>query len=233
MNSLSILDDIEVIDLRRQLLFLFVSISLLLFSFNIVNASMGIQKGDWFEYSVTWSGTPPTTYYAVGLRGEAIYYEPGYNMITIKWETELNNGEITTYTEVTSLEDGALDFRLIPANSEIGDVLPNEYFDSIDIDGTEEYAYAGEERTLLWAIEDIGTFHWDKETGIQVQYDSEVDGVPRKILLEKTSLWETNGESIETGLDLTLIVGLVVAVVAILLIVLLILRKRKKTTEKP
>lgn len=230
MGSLLILNDIEVIDLRRQVFFLCVLIGLFSVSINVVHATIVVEEGDWFEYSVTWSGTPPTTPYAVGLRGEAIYYEPGYNMITIKWETELNNGDITTYTEITSLDDGALDFRLIPANSEIGDVLPNEIFDSIDIDGTEDHTYAGEERTLLWAIEDFGSFHWDKETGIQVQYDSEFEGVPRKILLEKTSLWESTEESTDPGLDPTLIVGLGVAIVAILLIVFLILRRRKKTT---
>lgn len=228
IGILLIFSDIGVVDLRRQVFFLCVLIGLFSVSINVVNATIVIEEGDWFEYSVTWSGTPPITPYAVGLRGEAIFYEPGYNMITIKWETELNNGEISTYTEITSLDDGALDFRLIPANSEIGDVLPNEFFDSIDIDGTEEYAFAGEERTLLWATEDFGTFHWDKETGIQVQYDSEVDGVPRKIQLEKTSLWESTDETTETGLDLTLIVGLGVAIVAILLVMFLILRRRKK-----
>lgn len=224
----------EVLCLKKRLIsltsFLFLVIGLFSVSINLVNANIVIEEGDWFEYSVTWSGTPPTTPYAVGLRGEATYYEPGYNMITIKWETELNNGEIQTYTDIASLEDGAFDFRLIPTNSEIGDVLPHEIFGPIDIDGTEEYAYAGEERTLLWAIEDFGTFHWDKETGIQVQYDSEVDGVPRKIQLEKTSLWEITDESTEAGLDLILIVGLGVAIVAILLIMFLIIRRRKKTT---
>ncbi len=224
-----VFDDIEVFDLRRNVFILCVLICLFSVSINVVNATVGIEKGDWFEYSVTWSGTPPTTYYAVGLRGEATI-DSG-NSITIKWETELNNGEITTHIDIVMLRVGATDFRLIPANSEIGDVLHDEHFGPIDIDGTEQYVYAGEERTLLWAIEDFGTFHWDKETGIQVQYDSEVDGVPRKIQLEKTSLWEITDESTETGLDLTLIAGLVVAVAAILLVVLLFVRRKKKTTS--
>ena len=69
---------------------------------------------------------------------------------------------------------------------------------------------------------------WDKNTGVLTQGDWNYSpDLQSHWLLEETSLW---GQS---GLDIVLVVGLIIAVAAILLIVFLILRRKKKTTENP
>jgi LPXTG-motif cell wall-anchored protein len=95
--------------------------------------------------------------------------------------------------------------------------------------GTEEYGYAGEERTLVWSIFSLGGIHWDQTTGVLTQADWEYSPtLHAKYVLDKTSLWGSQ----RTGLDSTLIISLGVVVAAIILIVLFFIRRKKKDQEE-
>ena len=118
---------------------------------------------------------------------------------------------------------------IIGANLKVGDQFYHEQMGNVVIVYIEDYMYASEERTVICSMFSEGNFHWDKTTGVLTQHDGNYPPTLEvKWLLTKTSLWGSG-----TGLDLTLVAGLVVAVAAILLIVFLFLRKRKKTIENP
>ena len=188
--------------------------------------TFGLEDGDWFEYSVSWTGGEPESYYAVNFKGEVVSVTD--EIIEIQWESENVGGQTHTYSETYNINLGSHDFWVIPANSEIGDLLVNEEWGTIDVDGVEYYGYAGSERTVLWAVEDFATMHWDKETGLIVQHDCDYTGLHRRLLLERTNVWGTE----TSGLDPLFVIALVLIVAGILLILLLLFRRKKKKDKK-
>jgi hypothetical protein len=192
----------------------------------VTSSSFGVRTGDWLEYTVDYSKIP-SEYHTVRKRIEVIGVDE--NSVTTLYERELANGNTETRTEVFTLEEGGEDFLIIPADLEVGDVIPNAEHGSISIDGFEKYSYAGEERIVLWAIEEFGTFHWDKETGIQVQADSESNGIIRKMVIEKTNIW---GSSDQIGLDTTLVLTLIIPILLIIILIMIIRRKMKNDKNK-
>ena len=190
------------------------------------NSLFGVKKGDWMEYSISYIGDTSDDYWHK-IRIEV--KDVPIDDITLSWEIELLNGESISFTETYDFAEGVNDLMIIEANLEVGDQFYHEQVGIVVIEYIEDYNYAGEERTVIWARFSDFTTHWDKITGVTTQAEwTSPSGMKIKWLLEKTSLWGSTG----TGLDLALVVGLVGAIAAILLIVFLFLRRKKKTTEK-
>jgi hypothetical protein len=184
--------------------------------------SFGLNEGDWFEYSVTWTGGEPEWYYAVSFKGEVLSVTD--KIIEIQWESEDVSGRTGTHTEIYDVNLGGHTINIIPADLQIGATIFSEDHGVIDIDGEEDYDYAGYTRHVLWAVEDFGVVHWDEETGLLVQSDTEVGELHRKMLLEKTNAWENE----TAGLDLILVAAVGIIIVTIFLILLIIFRRKKK-----
>jgi hypothetical protein len=188
--------------------------------------SVGVNEGDWLEYAVTYTGDPSADMWErIRLDIERIQG----NNITIQWTITLINGETRSFTETYDFEVGVYDLFVIEANLEVGDEFYHEQMGQVVLGGTEEYGYAGEERTLVWSIFSLGGIHWDKTTGVLTQADWEYSPtLHAKYVLNKTSLWGSQ----RTGLDYTLIVGLGVVVAVILMIVLFFIRRKKKEDQE-
>jgi hypothetical protein len=184
--------------------------------------SVGVNEGDWWEYAVTYTGDPPNYMWErVRIEVERIQG----NNISLSWITTLLNGETGSVTYTYDFEIGVHDLFIIEANLDVGDEFYHEEMGKVVLSGTEEYGYAGEERTLVWSmVSDDLSGHWDKTTGVLTQADWEYSPtLYAKYVLDKTSLWGSQS----SGLDYTLIVGLGVVVAAVLLIVLFFIRKKK------
>jgi hypothetical protein len=182
--------------------------------------SVGVNEGDWLEYAVTYTGDPSADMWErIRLDIERIQG----NNITIQWTITLINGETRSFTETYDFEVGVYDLFVIEANLEVGDEFYHEQMGQVVLGGTEEYGYAGEERTLVWSIFSLGGIHWD--TQADWEYSPTLHA---KYVLNKTSLWGSQ----RTGLDYTLIVGLGVVVAVILMIVLFFIRRKKKEDQE-
>jgi hypothetical protein len=188
--------------------------------------TFGLKKGDWFDYSVTWTGGNPEWYYLVSIKGEVISVSD--EEVEIQWESENVGGQKQTYSETYHVNLGGHTINIIPADLEIGHSIFSEDHGVIDIDGEECYDYAGSNRHILWAVEDFGTIHWDREAGLLVQSDSEVGELHRRMLLEKTNAWENEN----AGLDLILIAAVGIISIAILLFLLILFRRKKKKEKQ-
>jgi hypothetical protein len=121
--------------------------------------SVGVNEGDWLEYAVTYTGDPSADMWErIRLDIERIQG----NNITIQWTITLINGETRSFTETYDFEVGVYDLFVIEANLEVGDEFYHEQMGQVVLGGTEEYGYAGEERTLVWSIFSLGGIHWDE-----------------------------------------------------------------------
>jgi hypothetical protein len=182
--------------------------------------SFRVEKGDWMEYSISYTGSPPDSF---GSKIRIEVEDIQDNNITLTWDVELLNGEKTSDTETYDLELGVHDLIMISANLDVGDYFYHEQFGIVDIGGIEDYAWAGEERTVVWALLSDGSGHWDQETGILTQGDwNYSESLKGTWILEKTNRWGLN-----EGLDPLFIVGMAATTIAALVLGLLFMRRKR------
>ena len=188
----------------------------------IVNedVSVGVKGGDWMEYSVSYTGSPPETspkWFRVEI--ERIQ---GTN-ITIQWSLEMINGEKNSYSETYDLRVGFHDMIIIGAGLELGDEFYHDQFGLVPIKYVEDYEYAGETRSLVATSITEGVLHWDVNTGVLTQNDWKLSpDLELHWLLEKTNLWG------QTGIDMIFVAGLGISIVVTLTILFLFFRRKKK-----
>ena len=188
----------------------------------IVNedVSVGVKGGDWMEYSVSYTGSPPETspkWFRVEI--ERIQ---GTN-ITIQWSLELINGEKNSYSETYDLRVGFHDMIIIGAGLNLGDEFYHDQFGIVPIKYIEDYEYAGETRSLVATSITEGVLHWDVNTGVLTQNDWKLSpDLELHWLLEKTNLWG------QTGIDMIFVAGLGISIVVTLTILFLFFRRKMK-----
>ena len=152
------------------------------------NIVVTVKSGDWMEYSASHSGNYPDD---LSKRFSMKVEEIDGTKITASGEGQnLDGKDWSIPSETYDLETGFHDLLLIPSGLDVGDQFYHEEFGNIEIQGVENYEYAGEERTVVWATFLGNALHWDQDTGVLCQADwnwsSDYDA---RWILDKTSLW--------------------------------------------
>ena len=132
----------------------------------LAEISVGVKEGDWIEYNVTYTGSPPDSY-PTWVRID-IQSVQGTS-ITINVRRELLNGTLDTRQLTFDLESGAEDLIIIPANLNNGDSFYHEAVGNITISGVEDETYAGVKRTVVYATGTQIMLYWDKATGVLLE----------------------------------------------------------------
>ncbi|KON33895.1 MAG: hypothetical protein AC479_02965 [miscellaneous Crenarchaeota group-6 archaeon AD8-1] len=200
-------------------------ISALLLSSLIVSTfaqvTVGLKEADWIEYEITYTGTPPD-WYPENARFEVLTIQG--TRITLELKTKALDGTENTNNVTFSLEDGAPDFIIIPANLNIGDEVYHKEVGSIKILGIEEYTYEGDTRELVYGSFVDLDYNWDRKTGIVIQIDQTTDTYTQSWLAVNTNIVQTQA----LDLDPMILYGTIIAVVGIILIIVAGILKRKK-----
>ena len=182
---------------------------------------MGVNEGDWMEYQVTYTGTPPDDH-PKWIKSEVQSVQG--TSITLKVERELLNGTSDTKSLPFYLETGAPDLIAIPANLNSGDTFFHEEVGNIAIGGVEDSIYAGAKRTVVYATVSQIVFHWDKTTGILLQADQYTTNFTQKWKAEKTNMWQAQ----MFGLDPIVFYALIIVVIPLVATVAFFLFRRRK-----
>ena len=182
--------------------------------------SVGVKDGDWIEYEISYTGSPPNTY-PKWMKIEITNIQG--TSITADLTVERLDGTSDTNSGTFNLETGVIDLLLIPANLEVGEEFYHEDFGNIAIEGTEENAYAEANRVLNYATIEQLAIHWDKTTGILVQSDQSTEDFTQKLIADKTNMWQPQ----IFGLDSTIFYVLIVAIFVIIAIIAFLLLKRR------
>ena len=187
----------------------------------LAQVSIGVKEGNWIEYEITYTGTPPQTYPETArFEVQAIQ---GTN-ITLEIKTvSLEAAEITNPVTF-NLEDGAPDFIIIPANLNVGNEVNHSELGIIEILGIEEYTFEGVTRELIYGGFGDLDYHWDRTTGIVIQIDQTTETYTQSWLAVSTNIVQTE----ISELDPMLLYGIIIPIIIILLIVTLFILKRKK-----
>jgi hypothetical protein len=185
--------------------------------------SVGVKQGDWIEYQVTFTGTPPEGHAVTWARMDIVTVQ-GRN-ISLAIASKLSNGTWVNETVQLNLEAGQLgDDFIIPANLNSGDT----FFDkrgNITISGVEERTYAGAKRTIVSETAQQTTYYWDKATGVLVEGNSSYTDFAMYTKVDKTNMWQPEAVGPDSTVFYALAIGATVTIVAV--IAVLFLRRRK------
>ena len=184
-------------------------------------ASVGLKEGDWIEYEITYTGTPPETYPQTARFEVQTIQETN---ITLEIKTNALDGAEIITTVTFTLEDGAPDFIIIPANLNVNDEVNHEEQGRIEILGIEEYTFEGEKRELVYGTTDDLDYHWDRTSGIVIQIDQTTDTYTQSWLAVNTNIVQMQA----SDLDPLILYGVIIVVIIIIIVVAMLLFRRKK-----
>jgi hypothetical protein len=186
--------------------------------------SVGVKQGDWIEYQVTFTGTPPEGHAVTWARMDVVSVQ-GKN-ITLAVAAKQSDGSWLNETVQLNLEAGQLgDDFIIPANLNNGDTFFDKGHGNITISGVEERTYAGAKRTVVSGTAQQTTYYWDKATGVLVEGNSSYTDFAMYTKVDKTNMWQPEAVGPDSTVFYALAIGATVTIVAV--IAVLFLRRKK------
>jgi hypothetical protein len=212
------------VTLTTALLILILAVS----STGFAQLPVGVKKGDWIEYNVTYTGDPLAGHNINSARMEILDVQ-GDN-ITVKITSRLSNGSTENYTSTLNLAIGhMIDDFIVPANLRAGDKFYDENYGNMTITRAEQHEYAGATRTVVYATTNDNTYVWDQKTGVSVEGNSQTSTYTMHSIVASTNMWQHSLEM--SSLLVGLLVTLFLVVIAIVLAALFY-KKRKQNHAK-
>lgn len=176
---------------------------------------VGVKKGDWIEYQVVFTGTPPAGHEVTWARTEVINVQG--TLINLNITTKFFDGTLLNETITLNLETGQLgDEFIIPANLNKGDTFFDKYHGTVTISAVEERTYAGAKRIVVSATAAQSTYYWDKATGVLVEGISEFPEYTIHSIVDKTNMWQPQVFGWEPAVFYALLILVAAAIVVII-----------------
>ena len=186
--------------------------------------SLGVKKGDWIEYNVSFTGDPPTEHDAVWARMEVESVEG--KRVKASFTLQLSNGAIVDLVEDLDFESGRLmDLFIIPANLDVGDQFYDNLVGNVTIDRVEIRMYVSAARSVVHGVAVQTDWYWDKSTGVVVEARTSSSVYTLNTIAATTNLWSPQILGLDSFIFYSFVIA-VLAVVVIGMVVLVFLRKR-------
>jgi hypothetical protein len=189
--------------------------------------SVGVKKGDWIEYQVSYTGSPTAGHDINWARMEMLDVQ-GTN-ITVKITSRYSNGTTENITSNLNLETGQLiDDFIIPANLKSGQTFYDENLGNVTISKAEQHQYAGVTRTVLYASASQNTYVWDQATGISVEGTAQGTDYYMHTVAVDTNMWQPSA-----GFnDAVVLVVVSVLIVAVLIVLGVLFHRRRSAKQR-
>jgi hypothetical protein len=194
----------------------------------LAQLSVGVKKGDWIEYNVTYTGSPTAGHDVDWARMEITDVQ-GTN-ISVNITSRFPNGTTENTTSTLNLKTGHLiDDFIIPANLKAGDTFLDENLGNVTISKAEQHQYAGATRTVLYASTNTNTYVWDQTTGVSVEGTAQTVDYSIHTKVANTNMWQQS-----SALNMTpiLIISLVALIVMIVMVAALYYWRKKPISQK-
>ena len=190
----------------------------------LAEISVGVKKGDWVEYQVTFTGVPDEEHDVTWAKMEIEAVEG--TQINLNITVKFSDGTLEPQTATLNLETGQLgDSFIIPADLNSGDTFFDKNVGSITISGVEERTYAGATRTVVHAATSETTYYWDRATGVLVEGISQFPEYTMNSIVDKTNMWQSQLFGLDPTVFYVLVIGATVLIVVVL--AFLIVRRKK------
>jgi len=204
---------------------------LLVFSVFVSSAvcvEVGVKAGDWAEYSVGYSGSPPE-YYPQQIRIEVLDVQA--TNVTLSVERVLINGTVDVHNVTGDVAFGMRDLFIIPANISAGDSFFQVVVGGVPVAEIEDVPYAGAERSILLGMVSQISFRWDKATGILVEAVQESSNFTQRLLITETNMWQSEPSEPPSGPRLDAATAAVVVVLVVAASLVYVLSRRRRATR--
>jgi len=210
---------------KSVLLLLVLLISLFVIESAFASISVGVKKGDWIEYQVSFTGTLPDESHAVNAARLEVEDVQG-TAVHIRIVSNYTDGTQDSTNPALNLETGHLiDDFVIPAGLLVGDKFIDSNVGNITIARVEHRTYAGATRTVLSSTIGFNTYFWDQVTGVSVEGITETPSYTMHTLATATNIWQPQNPQPET---MTVYILIIVAVVVIMAVVAFVFWRRKE-----
>ena len=209
----------------KRKLYLITSLLTVLIGVNIVIAeiSVGVKKGDWIEYQVTFTGIPDEAHDVTWAKMEIVTVEG--TQINLNITVKFSDGTLEPQQATLNLKTGQLgDDFIIPANLNSGDTFFDKNVGTITINSIEKRTYAGATRTVVHAATEETSYYWDKATGILVEGESQFPQYTMHTIADKTNMWQPQ----LFGMNPTVFYGLVIGTTVLIAVLAFLIIRRKK-----
>ena len=189
------------------------------------DALIGVKRGDWVEYSVSFTGRPPPEHDAIWARMEVTGVEE--QRVNATFVSQLANGTVLTVEEDLDFATGRLiDMFVIPSGLNSGDSFYAQGVGEIVIDSVDVRSAVGASRTVVHAETEDTQWFWDRTTGIVVEARTANVVYTLDTVAISTGLWGQQILGVESAIIYAIVVVFALAVITGA-IVLCVRRKRR------
>ena len=193
--------------------------------------SVGVKKGDWMEYNVTTTGSPPKEHNIIWARMEILDVQG--TEFSANVTTEAPDGTLSSLIRFFNIGEGQVSYWIIiPANLDPGDSFYDKSMNrNVTIEGEKERVIADATRTITYANTPEWHKEWDKSHGIYVATIDSLGDYTINATAIATNMW--NPDTF-LGINQMVFYGLaaVILVLAVLMLASLMIVARTKKTEK-
>jgi hypothetical protein len=218
---------VQLFFMKRNICLIMVSCLFLFYVFLAsvaADVSVGVKQGDWIEYSVAFTGSPPVEHDVVWARMEVMNVTR--RRVNAMFISQLSNESMLNVVEDLDLEAGRLiDLFIIPSGLNVGDKFFDQVVGDVMIDAVEVRTYAGASRTVVRAAAVDTQWFWDRSTGVAVEARTSNSVYTLDTIVISTGLWSPQ----ILGLDQTVfyILLIISAAGAVIVAAVLVLRRKR------
>src|SRR5208283_89703 len=191
-----------------------------------VSPSAGVKAGDWIEYTISETGTPPAAQDVTWAKIEILSVQGP--VIQSNFTVRYVNGTLMSAVRDFNFTAGQTQaWIIIPANLSPGE----SFYDSsipgnVTIQGQMQKTVAGASRTIIYANTTTRNKEWDKATGMFTQTQDNEGNYTVYGHVIATNIWSPQILGLNQIVFYTIIVVGIVVVVAVALVLVFARRKR-------
>jgi len=193
--------------------------------------AVGVKAGDWIEYTVRATGTPPPEQDLDWVRIEILDVEG--SVFHANFTVRNVNGTVSSAIRNFNFTEGTVaDWIIIPSKLNPGDTFYDTFKQvNVTIEGEKQKIVADASRTVTHASDAIRNKEWDKATGVFTGANDNVGNYTINAQAVATNMWSPQ----ILGLDQTVFYALVAVsvVMAIVILALVIAVARRKKIKIP
>jgi hypothetical protein len=190
------------------------------------STSVGVKKGNWVEYSVSATGTPPPEQNLNWARIEILDVEGSsfHANVTVRYV----NGTFSSGVRLFNFSAGQVQaWIIIPAHLNPGDYFYDSGLgNNVTIQGQLHKTVAGADRLITYTNTTERNKEWDKATGVYTQSDDYLENYTIHAKATATNMWVPQILGLDQTLFYSLFAGVIVAIVVVVSIVVVTWKKK-------
>jgi len=190
--------------------------------------AIGVKPGDWIEYHVSTTGTPPDEKHIVWARTEIL--DVSGDAFKANTTGQAPNGTYSSFIRTFNFTAGEVSaWIIIPANLNPGD----SFYDGYDkrnytIQGEQQEIIAGATRTVTYLNNSMGRYkQWDKATGVFVETIDNVGNYTVDATAFATNMWSPQILGLDQNVFYAVVGGVIVVVVIVAVLIVFYARRKK------